>query len=146
MLSCISLRPGETVEICGDRGSGKTTLLMEVAVSCVLPQSVGSLKIGGHGATAVLFDTEANFSLRKFALMLYGRLLEAGLCAERATREAHECMGRLLISRCYTRREFLFAIASLCRTASRPHASATVLLIDRSSTYLAYWSEHATPV
>ena len=137
------------MEICGDRGSGKTALLIECAVRCLLPRSIDGRAFEGHGMSAILVDTEGTFPVARLAHTLFGRLVNAGLGEEQASFEARQCMDRLHLMRCASRREFLLGLAGLCRPTPSPgderrrgtHESATALFIDSVSAY--QWIERA---
>ena len=149
LLPSLLVRPGEAVEICGDRGSGKTALLIECAVKCVLPRAIDGKPFEGHGMSAIVVDTEGTFPSARLAAALCGRLLNAGLSEERATQEARQCMSCVHLMRCASRREFMMGLASLCGPPQSPgdarrraaHESATALLLDSVSAY--QWIERA---
>ena len=92
LLPALPVRPGAAVEICGDRGTGKSTLLNECIVRCILPGQVDGRPVGGHGASAILIDTEGTFSVAQLANTLNGQLMSTGITRERATSEARRCM------------------------------------------------------
>jgi len=147
LLPPLLVRPGQAVEVFGERGSGKTALLIQCVINCVLPQRVDGRRFDGHRVSCTVLDTEGTFSVALMADMLQRRLLSGGLEPGRAEFETRRCLERVHICRCTTRREFLCAVASLCHSLddetsqSAPHVGATVLLIDSISAF--QWADRA---
>ena len=126
LLSWLPMRPGQGVEVCGESGTGKTALLMECAMRCIAP-----LHADGLAANAVLLDTGSGFSVPLLLVQLTARLGNQ--------EEALECMRRLHIMKCGSRRDLLLSLASLSLPPPEPDhflaRSPKLVLVDSISTF-----------
>lgn len=68
------LNQGDVVEIQGPAASGKTHLLYHMLVTCLIPRQHEGKDIAGWGKAAVLFDTDARFSITRLHRLLVSRL------------------------------------------------------------------------
>jgi hypothetical protein len=105
---------GDTLELCGEPSTGKTALAMEAVVRCALPAACGGVRVGGHGACAVVIDTEGDFDLQRLAAALRTRLAEAGVVGAAAEAEAAACLRRVFVMDCLTPRELTIGLCTLC--------------------------------
>lgn len=62
------------MEIQGPAASGKTHLLYHMLVTCLIPRQHEGKDIAGWGKAAVLFDTDARFSITRLHRLLVSRL------------------------------------------------------------------------
>lgn len=65
---------GDVIELQGPAASGKSHMLYYLLMNCVLPPSIGSIKLGGWGKAAVLLDTDKKFDVRRFDRLLRSRI------------------------------------------------------------------------
>ena len=82
------LKVGETLELLGEPSTGKTALLLESCARCIL-----SAEHGGHGARAVIVETDGGFDVRRLAAALARKLeasAAAGVHQRQALRRAHD--------------------------------------------------------
>lgn len=72
-----SLCLGDVLEIQGPPSSGKSQLLYRMLVACIIPNTCGSISLGGWDKVAILFDTDASFSLSRLKQLMTSHLESA---------------------------------------------------------------------
>ena len=126
------LKVGETLELLGEPSTGKTALLLESCARCIL-----SAEHGGHGARAVIVETDGGFDVRRLAAAL-ARKLEASAAAAAArggssstlssdgvSAAVEAALRRLRVIRCHSACELLRGLQALrCELDAPPPPGA----------------------
>lgn len=143
---------GNVVEISGDSGSGKTTLITQCLAKCLLPKTWNEFEIGGHGARAVIVNTDHHFQILKLVSVMESLLMK---CRESGNIEAQlpkhidsktaekiikESLANLIVLNCYDSVQLFVTFHSIQRIlANDPNTS--LVIIDSLSAY--YWQDAA---
>ncbi|KAE9410976.1 hypothetical protein BT96DRAFT_912358 [Gymnopus androsaceus JB14] len=139
-----NLRLGDVLEIQGPSASGKSHFLYLLVISCILPNTYCSISLGGWDKVAVLFDTDASFSLPRFKQLLISHLETAlkptidsdaiELLVKRSLQNLHICYPNSSAQVAAT----LLHLPSYHHT-KLPNSEIGVLAVDSISAF--YWSD-----
>ncbi|XP_076674903.1 X-ray repair cross complementing 2 [Andrena cerasifolii] len=141
----------DIIEINGEHSTGKTLLLSQMLAKCILPNCVGTFRINGCNASAILINTDHHFQVSKL-IDLMTDMIETAYAVSSASASASETvlnnfdkiaivrnsLRNLHIIDCYDSEQFFLTLCTL-DDLFLSNAEVALLAVDNMTAY--YWQD-----
>lgn len=140
-------RSTDIIEINGEHSTGKTLLLSQMLARCILPNCVGTFRINGCNASAILINTDHHFQVSKLIELMTDTIETA--CAVSSASETvltdsnkvaivRNSLRNLHIIDCYDSEQFFLTLRTL-DDLFLSNAEVALLAVDNITAY--YWQD-----
>ena len=132
----------DIIEINGEHSTGKTLLLSQMLAKCILPNCVGTFRINGCNASAILINTDHHFQVSKL-IELMTDMIETAYAETVLTNSdkiaiVRNSLRNLCIIDCYDSEQFFLTLRTL-DDLFLSNAEVALLAVDNITAY--YWQD-----